>query len=220
MRALCDLTEQVAAASDLVVLPEMAVTGYLFDSPAEARVVAEAPDGPTFQALAPIARAQQAWLVCGFPERDGERLFNSAMVIGPDGGLRFCYRKTLLFDADTSWALPGDSGYLAFEVCGYRVAVGICMDLNDDRFVAWCTRESIDVLALPTNWLDQGEDVWSYWAWRMGPIRRTWLLAANTWGEEGPIRFSGRSLAMRDWRVHAALEVEGNGGVSVLLPSE
>lgn len=194
---LIPLCEQAAAGQDLdlLVLPEMAATGYIFSSPEAIAPYAEAPTGPTFQALAPVAAAHRTWLVAGFPERDGDRLFNSALVINPRGELAFTYRKTLLFEADTLWASPGDSGYRAFESRRGDFTVGICMDLNDDDFVSWCAQRRPRAVAFPTNWLDQGVPVWPYWAWRMGGTESA-LVAANTYGPEAPIRFAGCSAIL------------------------
>lgn len=215
-RALVRRAEEAAAGSDLVVMPEMAVTGYVFDDRAEASAVAEAPDGPTFRALAPVARRHGAWLVVGFPERAGERLYNSALVIAPDGALRGVYRKTLLYTADTPWAHPGDSGYLAFPVAGRRVGVAVCMDLNDDRLVQWLRAAQIDVLAFPTNWVEEGEPVWPYWAWRVDATGCA-LVAANTWGHDRGTTFSGRSLVLQRRRALAGAPFEGDGVLRATL---
>jgi predicted amidohydrolase len=207
----------VGPGADVVVCPELAVSGYFFADASEAAGVAEAARGPTFAALAPIARALRTWVVCGFVERDRDRLFNSAMVVRPDGGLAFVYRKTLLFEADEGWATPGDSGYASFETDHGDFAVGICMDLNDDRFVAWLRDRGPRALAFPTNWIDEGAEVWPYWAERLHGVS-TALLAANTWGAEGVQGFSGRSAILQPdhrrgpgaWWVLAAAEPEGD----------
>lgn len=216
--ALAQWVWGVGPGVDLVVCPEMATTHYLFEGSDQARLVAEPPDGPTFAALSPIAHALKTWVVCGFVERDQDRLFNSALIIDPMGGLRSVYRKTLLFDADKSWASEGDSGYELFETDMGTFAVGICMDLNDPRFVDWLLRHRPTALAFPTNWLDEGDDVWSYWAWRLHGAG-TSLVAANSWGAEGAIRFSGRSVIMRQesgddaeprWLVLGAADTSGD----------
>jgi predicted amidohydrolase len=211
--SLVRLAERAAVDSDLIVLPEMAATGYVFPDAAAVRAVAELADGPTLAALAPIARAHRAWVVCGFPERAGDRLFNSALVIDPTGALRSTYRKTLLYEADVHWATPGDSGYGSFDADAGRFAVGICMDLNDDRFVAWLRTADPDAVAFPTNWVesaDLGIDTWTYWAWRLQGLRAG-LVAANTWGTDGEVRFTGESCALRNRTILAHLSAEGNG---------
>ena len=199
-----------------MVLPEMAATGYLFASPAAVATVAEPPQGETFAALAPLAREHACWVVVGFAECDGDRFFNSALIIDPKGELNFTYRKTMLYEADTLWATGGDSGYRRIDTDSGSFAVGICMDLNDDGFVDWCVEAGLRAIAMPTNWLDEGHDTWPYWAWRVQPTGAA-LIAANTWGAEGDIRFSGRSLILDGRQALAAAPREGNGAISACL---
>jgi predicted amidohydrolase len=217
LRALAALAAQAARGAELVVLPEMAATGYLFDSPDAAAGVAEPADGETYAALSAVARDHGAWIVGGFPERDGDALFNSAHVIDPSGALRFVYRKTLLYQADTAWARPGDSGYATFEADGGRFTVGICMDLNDDGFVAWCAAATARAIAFPTNWVDEGEQVWGYWAWRLRGVPSA-LVAANTYGAEGDVRFSGESAVLDGQVLRAHAPKAGDGVLSATLP--
>jgi predicted amidohydrolase len=214
---LSSLCREAAKGSDLVVLPEMAATGYVFASPADIAPFAELARGPTFEALAPIARAAGCWIVCGFPERDGGRLFNSALVIDDQGELRFCYRKTLLYEADETWALPGDSGYAVFETRAGSFTVGICMDLNDDRFTGWCRQTQPKAIAFPTNWLDQGEPIWGYWAWRLRGVQSA-LVAANTYGAEHDTRFIGASAIIHGRTALDAAEREGDQVIRAVVP--
>lgn len=219
---LTRLVAEAADGADLVVCPELAVSGYLFADVVDARRVAEAPTGATFAALAAVARATGAWIVCGFIEDAGERLFNSAMVVDGDGALAGIYRKTLLFEDDTTWATPGDSGYLRFRCGGGEFTVGICMDLNDDRFIAWLRDSGVSVVAFPTNWTDEGENIWWYWVWRLEGLDAA-LVAANTWGDEprpdgsGRLGFTGESAVVRRGAVLAAAPYRGDGVIRALI---
>lgn len=215
-RRLVALAEDAAAGADLVVLPELAATGYLFPHPSAVRAVAEPAEGPTLAALAPVARRHGCWLVGGFAERAGEALFNSARVVDDRGELRFVYRKTLLFEADVPWATPGDSGYQRFETAAGSFGVGICMDLNDDRFTAWCAAADLDAIAFPTAWLEQGINVWRYWAMRLLDIPAA-LVAANTFGWEQGVEFSGRSAILQRNRILAAAGRVGEGIIRARL---
>lgn len=214
---ITELADEAAAGADLLVLPEMAATGYIFADRDAILPVAEPASGPTFRALSAVAARHRTWIVAGFPERCGDRLFNSALVINRDGELAFVYRKTLLYTADETWASPGDSGYRSFDTGVGRFAVGICMDLNDDRFIAWLLADRPDVLAFPTNWVDEGTDVWSYWVARLWGTGVT-LAAANTWGHEAGTDFSGRSVLLRELVAHAHAPKSGDGWISAKVP--
>lgn len=185
-----------AAGAALIVCPEMALTGYVFPDEDAAREVAEPFDSRTFQFASDVARRQQAYVVIGYPEVAGDgRLFNSALIVAPDGSLLYNYRKRLLYEQDETWAQPGDTPYPLIETPFGMLTCGICMDLNDDRFIDYLFEAGPDVIAFPTNWLDQGFDVRPYWRWRMDHYPG-WLVAANTYGAEEHIRFRGRSAIL------------------------
>ena len=232
--ALVASASALAPRVDLMVLPEMAATGYLFAQAREVREVAEAADGPTAAALSAVARAHGCWIVFGFPERAGERLYNSAGVLSPSGDLRGVYRKRLLYEADVPWATPGDTPYPLHDTGDGRFGVGICMDLNDDAFTGWLRRVQPEAIAFPTNWVDEGDNgAWDYWGWRLEGVQGA-LIAANRWGSEdrsgrmvdgptdpaaGRVAFSGRSAVMRRRLVLAALPAQGNGALEAVLSS-
>ena len=133
-------------------------------------------------------------IVVGIAESAEGVCYNTALLIGPDGELEAVYRKVLLFELDERWATPGDTRVQVDTEWG-RVALGICMDLNDDGFTAFLSEQDAAVTAFCTNWLDQGFDVIDYWRWRLLGWRG-WFVAANTWGTDEGIRFSGRSAIL------------------------
>jgi len=195
--------------ADLVVCPEMATTGYVWPNAKSLRAHAEPAAGPTYQALAPMARKWGTWIVVGFVEQVGSDLYNSALVIDGEGELAGVYRKVLLYDLDKAWAVPGLERWVRETPLG-RLACGICMDLNDPGFITHLMRDEVDVLAFCTNWLEQGIDVLEYWNWQLGPYSG-WFVAANSWGPDGDISFCGRSVILDpQGRPRAMAEQEGN----------
>jgi len=189
----------------LVVAPELCCTGYIFRDDGDARHYAEGAAGPLAAALAPLAAAHGAWVVAGVIEgaRDGGPLYNSALLAAPSGEVSF-YRKRLLYDEDTRWARAGErpdglDPYPLFAVDGRRATVGICMDLNDERFVSFCRRQRVELIAFPTNWVNEGLSVADYWAWRLAGCAAT-LVAANSFGVERQwgraVSFSGHSAIL------------------------
>jgi len=125
---------------DLLVLPELFASGYLFESKGEARELgSKAGKGKVFDALTDLASERDAMIVFGFPEVDGDKIFNSAAALYPDGNFRI-YRKTHLFSTEKEIFDPGDTGFFVFDFRGTRVGIIICFD--------WIYPESVRALAL------------------------------------------------------------------------
>jgi predicted amidohydrolase len=130
----------VPADCDLAVLPELFSTGYQFRSRDEAFQLAETfPDGRVCLALREWAAASGTTLVAGLCERDGERLFNSSLLVRPNGSWER-YRKVHLFWDEKEIFTPGDLGFAVHETCGIRVGMLICFD--------WIFPEAARTLAL------------------------------------------------------------------------
>jgi 5-aminopentanamidase len=139
-----NIAKVVAAAqgadTDLLVLPELFATGYQFISRDEVVGLSEpVPEGYTTRAIAGLSRSKGIYIVAGLAEKDGERLFNSAILTGPEGFIGV-YRKTHLFFEEKLWFLPGDTGFRVFDTPLGRIGVMICFD--------WIFPESMRTLAL------------------------------------------------------------------------
>ena len=142
--------------ADLIVLPELFASGYFFESTDEARALSEPiPDGPTVRRLEAWARATGATIVAGLPERAGERLYNSAVVVTPRGWLG-TYRKTHLFYEETLHFTPGNSGFTVWTVTDragrpYRLGVMVCFDWFFPESARTLALGGADVIAHPSN---------------------------------------------------------------------
>ena len=126
--------------ADLLVLPELFSTGYLFLFKAEAAKVAEPiPDGPTAKFLLRLAHERKVHLVAGLIEEKNRRLYNSAVLVSPRGWVR-TYQKSHLFVDEKSFYHPGDTGFQVFDIGAARLGLMICFD--------WIYPESARVLAM------------------------------------------------------------------------
>ncbi|MBK9645110.1 MAG: carbon-nitrogen hydrolase family protein [Deltaproteobacteria bacterium] len=192
---LCALVDEAGAlGARLIVCPEMATTGYVWESPEEILPHAEPAGGPTSRALGKLAAKHRAWVVSGFAETDGEHLYNSALILTPKGQLLGVYRKVLLYDLDHTWARGGDRRVLVQTDLGV-MSPSICMDLNDPGYTQHLAQHRPKLVAFCTNWLEQGHDILPYWRERLGAWRG-WFVAANTWGTERGVQFYGRSAIL------------------------
>ena len=84
---------------DILLLPEMAFTGYTFQDKADIQELLETPTpgSPTFDWCAEQARRLGAYVVCGYAEGEGDNYFNSMMAVSPTGQLVANHRKKHLY---------------------------------------------------------------------------------------------------------------------------
>ena len=111
--------------ADLIVLPELCTTGYLFASrPEIARLAEPVPNGPTCEAMAKLSRDTKCVIVWGMAELSdrghrgqtaGQRIFNSAVMVSPQGEFHV-YHKAHLFVDEKDLFDPGDSPFPVFEI--------------------------------------------------------------------------------------------------------
>ncbi len=118
------------AKADLLVLPELCTTGYLFSSRQElARLSETVPEGPTCEFMARLSRERNTAIVWGMPVlSDGShRLYNSAVLVTP-GGRFHEYHKAHLFVDEKDLFDPGDSPFPVFDLGGVKVGMLVCFD--------------------------------------------------------------------------------------------
>ena len=181
-------------AGDLVILPELWSSGYVFSSHAEVEALAEsAADGPTARALKAAARRERRTYVAGFPERSRGRFYNSAMLVGP-AGVRAVYRKIHLFEREREWFSPGNLPFAVHRVGPARVGLMICFDWRFPEAARALALLGADVIAHPSNLVFAIAQE----ALRTRALEnRVYIATANRTGVEarpgGRVPFTGRS---------------------------
>lgn len=152
-RSLHFIEEASKGGARLIVLPELANCGYVFESRAEAFSLAEpVPGGETTQLWARAARTFDIYLVAGIAERVGERLFNSAVLIGP-GGYIGTYRKLHLWGDEHLFFESGDLSLPVFPTEIGRLAAIICYDGWFPEVCRLLAVQGADIVCMPTNWV-------------------------------------------------------------------
>jgi predicted amidohydrolase len=140
--------------AQVVVLPELVQSGYLFADRFEALSLAETTDGPTLQLWQALARELNLVIVGGFCERlPGDELANSAAMIDANG-LRAVYRKAHLWDAEKDIFTAGDAPPPVVETLHGRLGMLICYDLEFPEWVRLPALAGADLLCAPVNWPD------------------------------------------------------------------
>ncbi|ATY12292.1 hydrolase [Amycolatopsis sp. AA4] len=145
------IAETTAGGADILVLPELATSGYVFESAAEAADCAIAPGDPMIGEWAAAVDGGSV-VVCGYAERgpDGV-LYNSAVLFDATGVLAQ-YRKTHLWDREKLFFTPGSHPPPVAETRFGRIAVMVCYDLEFPEYTRRVALDGADLIAVPTNW--------------------------------------------------------------------
>lgn len=136
---------------DLLVLPELAFSGYDFLDRDELRALAEPfRDGPTAGLLRELARERNAVIVAGYAEHTSEGCYNSAMLVCPDGTAHN-YRKIHLFNREQDVFLPGDAPPAVVETPAGRIGMMICFDWFFPETARCLALAGAHIIAHPSN---------------------------------------------------------------------
>ena len=137
----------------LMVLPELSNTGYIYNSREEAFALSEpVPEGSTTQEWIKMAKKYDAYICAGITERDGNCLYNSVAVVGPEGHLG-TYRKTHPWNEEKLWFEPGNLGFPVFELPFGKIGCRICYDAWFPEVTAIYAAQGVDIICDSTNWV-------------------------------------------------------------------
>jgi predicted amidohydrolase len=153
-RSVRAVAEAVDAGADVVVLPELVTSGYVFESIDEAAAVAITPQHAVFAEWAAEAVRGSAVVVGGFCEQgDDGLLYNSAAVVDGSGVLGV-YRKTHLWDREKLFFQPGAQAPRVFDTSAGRIGVLVCYDLEFPELTRLLALAGAELIVVPTKGVD------------------------------------------------------------------
>jgi predicted amidohydrolase len=218
--SLTALEAAAAAAAErgarLLVTSELFLTGYALEEHA-LRTAAEPATGPAAQRAAEIAARHKIALAYGYPERDGDAVFNSVRFVDPDDGPCANYRKTHLFGAhERTVFTPGGTPVVQTTVDGTRIGLLVCYDVEFPETVRAHALAGTELLLVPTALMRPYEFV----ARTLVPARAyengLHVAYVNRCGPEGAYDFAGLScLAGPDGNVRARAGTDPAGELLV-----
>ncbi len=163
------------------------ILGWYFkkgETAAYHRRIAEPIPGPSTEALAALARANNVYLSFGMTERAGDAIHNAQVLIAPNGEVLAVHRK--LCPKDPVFA-PGGDLLTTADVDGARVALIICADVQDLRVLRAIRRARVDVVL--AGLADTGTELTI--ARIVGCLFDAWSITANRFGQEGSTFWPG-----------------------------
>lgn len=139
------------AKADIVVLPELAFTGYFFQNRSELASLAQDPATSTVvHSLIELCRDNDFCLVTGFAEKSADKIFNSALAVG-SGGILHTYRKLHLFNTEKEYFDPGDTQLDTIEFRGVKIGILVCYDWAFPEVSRVLALQGADLLCHPSN---------------------------------------------------------------------
>jgi predicted amidohydrolase len=200
--------------AEVIVMPELALSGYSMMSVAEAEPMAEVITEPTtdprpdssMSTFSAIAREYGVHLAWGLVEKDygTGNLYNTQVMVCPDASFE-SHRKVNFFGNDYLWATEGRSNPPIRKIQdrtgkSWKVGLLVCRDVRDKKDAAWKAFYEVgdaDIVVLSANW---GDGAFPATPWiEFATDNNSWLVVSNRYGKEAPNDF-------------------GEGGVCVVSP--
>ena len=185
--------EAAQAGASLIVFPECAVTGYCFENLAEALPFAESIPGPATEFMMKLCQEAGGFAVFGMLEREGEQVYNAAVLTGPEGILG-SYRKVHLpFLGVDKYVSYGDRPFAVHSAGDVKIGMNICYDAAFPEASRTLALLGADVIALPTNWPPGAECVSAHVINARAMENAVYMIAVNRVGGERGFEFIGGS---------------------------
>jgi predicted amidohydrolase len=201
--SLARINEAADRGASLVVLPECCLTGLVFRERADLAAIAEPLDGVSVSAWRRVAAERDIYVVAGFAEVEGSRLYNTAVVVSPEGALAV-YHKTHVFGGERMLFDLGNQLVCAETRWG-RVGLAICYDLWFPEVTRTLAANGASLIASPSNWFtpprQQGDEVDAvpmayHLAAAAACSNEVTIACADRTGEEAGCMFLGRSFVL------------------------
>ena len=195
-RIIGSIREAAERDASLAIFPECALTGYCFDSLAEAVPFAEHLDGPSAQAIAEVCRESGMYAVVGFLEADGDKFYNAAMLVGPEGVVGGYRKVHLPFIGIDRFLTPGDRPFQVFDLPFGKVGLNICYDISFPEAARALKLMGAELIALITNWPTAAWRSPEFVANTRALENHVFYAAVDRVGTERGWQFIGRSLVV------------------------
>jgi predicted amidohydrolase len=190
--------------AQLIIFPELCNSGYVFNTRSEAYELAESiTNGPTVIQWMNLARELNIYLVAGIAEKDGEKLYNSAVLIGPKGVIGI-YRKLHLWFEEKLFFHPGNLRLPVFHLPFGCLGIHICYDLWFPETSRILALQGVDIICNPTNWVPSSQPFYdeanrcmaNYLAIAAAQSNAVFMACADRIGVERGQPFEGRSIIL------------------------
>lgn len=179
--------------ADLIVFPECAVAGYVFASREEALPFLESVPGASTDKLAACCQELGVHVIVGLLEKDGNRAYNTAVLLGPEGIIGKYRKSHLPYLGVDRFLDAGDGPFRVYPTAVGNIGLLICYDCNFPEVSRVMALLGADILALPTNWPEGRDKPPRFLVPARAYENRVHFVAVNRVGKERGTGFHGHS---------------------------
>jgi len=174
----------------LILFPE-AILGFYYkpSNPFEYQsLIAETIPGETTNVISQKAIEHQIFVSFGMVEKSDGFLYNSQVLIAPDGNILSVYRKIFITSDDKENGITAGNDVFVNIIDNIKVATIICHDINSLEINRKIHASGAELILLPMAWSDT---VSPYTVFLPYQFTYTWILWANRFGNEDGINYNG-----------------------------
>ena len=180
--------------ADLIMFPECSLSGYIFQSRQEALPFAETIPGPSTEKLISKCEDLNVYVILGLLEKENDRLYNTAILVGPRGIIGKYRKNHLPFLGVDRFVDRGNGPFEVYKTPVGNIGMFICYDIIFPESSRVLALLGADILALPTNFPSgRGEKISTYIVTTRAMENRVHVVAANRVGSERGASFAGLS---------------------------
>lgn len=189
-----NIREAARNGAKLVVFPECMNSGYVWRDGAQALQSGDPIPGEFTQAIGKLAKQLGVYVAIGMSERDGDKLYNSAALVGPDG-LIGKYQKNFLFDFDPFYFTFGTTGYPVFDTPIGKIGMFICADARIPEGARMLALHGAEILLHVTN--NTTHEQHEIHEPARAHENEVWMVCADKVGQEEGLTYPGHSQIIR-----------------------
>ena len=182
-----------ANQANLIVFPECSLTGYIFSSRQEALPFAEIIPGPSTEKLVSLCQKLKVYVIFGLLEKEGDRLFNAAALVGPQGLIAGYRKNHLPFLGIDRFVNIGDRPFQVHPTPIGNIGMHICYDILFPESARIMTLLGADIIVLSTNFPQGRGETLNCVARSRAIENKVHLVLADRVGNERGFAFAGMS---------------------------
>jgi len=184
------IREAAANGAKLVVFPECMNNGYVWRDQAHSCSGSDTIPGPFTDTIGKLCKELSVHVALGMSERDGDKVYNAAALIGPCGFIGK-YQKNFLFDFDPLYFTFGTTGYPVFDTPLGRLGMFICADARIPEGARALTMKGAEVLLHITN--NTTHEQHELHEPARANENEVWMVCADKAGQEEGLTYPGHS---------------------------